>query len=505
MKTKLLILLLVLGLPAAALAYFLTGRVDVDSLIVVPVAKGDLQVKLRSTGKLEAEKSTRITTNIAWQSIVFLAPEGQLVKKGDKLVEFAREELEEQARNARAELRVSEARLEEAKKALEAARLQALRDIEMKKADLAIAQLELHNLRSLPRPDDVKEADVELRRANAVLAAAKEEYDRLVRLSAADVGIVLQQDMRETKQAYEKAKGEQETATLERRLVLQGAHPDEIKEAELKVSQCEIKLAQTEKGLPEQTKQLEATVEKAKAEADKFKNQLQKREEELRDTEIKAPEDGMVVYRIVETKKIAKGMKVWKGSGIMDLPNLSKMIIKAKVRESQIDLVAVGQTASIQVDALPGRVFTGKVTEKGKVAKDITEGEVVGWGEARADSGVKIFDVTVTLDQSDPEILRPNLITRIEILASTLKGVTYVPTDAVAEKDGKKTASVYAGGRLRPREVKVGQSVDDLVVITEGLQPGERVCLGPKGEAASGRKPVTKRGEKGGTAGVNGD
>ncbi|MBM4086727.1 MAG: hypothetical protein FJ272_18225, partial [Planctomycetes bacterium] len=150
MKTKLLILLLVLGLPAAALAYFLTGRVDVDSLIVVPVAKGDLQVKLRSTGKLEAEKSTRITTNIAWQSIVFLAPEGQLVKKGEKLVEFAREELEEQARSARAELRVSEARLEEAKKALEAARLQALRDIEMKKADLAIAQLELHNLRSLP-------------------------------------------------------------------------------------------------------------------------------------------------------------------------------------------------------------------------------------------------------------------------------------------------------------------------------------------------------------------
>jgi multidrug efflux pump subunit AcrA (membrane-fusion protein) len=52
-----------------------------------------------------------------------------------------------------------------------------------------------------------------------------------------------------------------------------------------------------------------------------------------------------------------------------------------------------------------------------------------------------------------------------------------VPLEAVFEKDGRPVVYVMARGGARPREVVLGPSNQDFVVVEQGLRAGERVAL----------------------------
>jgi multidrug efflux pump subunit AcrA (membrane-fusion protein) len=72
---------------------------------------------------------------------------------------------------------------------------------------------------------------------------------------------------------------------------------------------------------------------------------------------------------------------------------------------------------------------------------------------------------------------------RVEIEVEERARALYVPLDAVFEKDGRHV--VYpAGRRPRPREVVLGPSNADFVVIEKGLARGERVLLREPGTGA---------------------
>jgi HlyD family secretion protein len=96
--------------------------------------------------------------------------------------------------------------------------------------------------------------------------------------------------------------------------------------------------------------------------------------------------------------------------------------------------------------------------------------------EEKERRGTKFFGVTVEVNESEPR-LRPGMTARVEIQVEERAKALFVPLEAVFEKDGGPLCYVAQGRRLRPREVALGPSNQDFVVVEKGLRKGERVAL----------------------------
>ncbi len=75
-------------------------------------------------------------------------------------------------------------------------------------------------------------------------------------------------------------------------------------------------------------------------------------------------------------------------------------------------------------------------------------------------------------------LLRPGLLSDIEIFVEKIPNAIYVPNQAVLEKDGREFVYVQEKGRFEPRFVKIARRSEAVTVIAENLKPGEVVSLG---------------------------
>ena len=149
---------------------------------------------------------------------------------------------------------------------------------------------------------------------------------------------------------------------------------------------------------------------------------------------------------------------------ILILPDISKMVVETRVRETDIHKVERNQKVSVRVDAYPDLRLTGTVTLVGTLAQ-----------EEKERRGAKFFGVKILVNESEPR-LRPGMTARVEIEVEERESAVSIPLEAVFEKDGRHV--VYpATRRPRPREVVLGPSNADFVVVEKGLAAGERVLL----------------------------
>jgi len=82
----------------------------------------------------------------------------------------------------------------------------------------------------------------------------------------------------------------------------------------------------------------------------------------------------------------------------------------------------------------------------------------------------------VQVNESDPR-LRPGMTAAVEIQVERRPKAVRVPLEAVFEKDGRHVCYVATRRGLVPREVVLGPSNRDFVVIEQGLRQGDRVAL----------------------------
>jgi membrane fusion protein (multidrug efflux system) len=76
------------------------------------------------------------------------------------------------------------------------------------------------------------------------------------------------------------------------------------------------------------------------------------------------------------------------------------------------------------------------------------------------------------------QILRPGQYGRVRILLDTRRGALLVPQRAVQELQSIYTVAVIdSGNKVAFRTVKVGQKVDSLWVVEDGLKPGEQIVV----------------------------
>lgn len=212
--------------------------------------------------------------------------------------------------------------------------------------------------------------------------------------------------------------------------------------------------------------QLKGDVEKAEVEVQRAVDRVSEARRELEQMTIAAPISGLVVYMEIwkgsQMAKVQEGDSPWPGQGLVNLPDLSEMMVNTTVSEVDASLVDTLQAVTVTLDAFAGMEYRGKVTRKGTLArkKDPT-------------SNINVFDVEVTILDHDDN-LKPGMSASCRIIVDRIPDVVSAPLEAIFEKEGRTV--VYLANR-REREVEVGRKNDTSIEIVSGLEAGDKVCL----------------------------
>jgi RND family efflux transporter MFP subunit len=283
-----------------------------------------------------------------------------------------------------------------------------------------------------------------------------------------------------TKLAYDEA-----MLDLKKTIMLAEIEQEKLK---LKYEQAEKKYQQTLKKMESQNRSNQADLnvlneKKTKAQAD-----YDMAKKSLDDMTLRSPKDGLVVLKEIwkgmGMSKVQEGDQVWPGFPIVEIPDLSAMELKMHLNEVDVSSVKPEQEAFIRIDAFPDKVFEGKVE---RVASMATKKD---W-----DAKIKTFEAIVSLDEMD-ERMRPGMTCQVDIISQRIPDVVSVPIEAVFEREGKTVVYVVGSRSAKQREVELGKRSTTHIIVTEGLDQGERIALrdpfaGPEAEEATTPQKVS--------------
>jgi HlyD family secretion protein len=218
-----------------------------------------------------------------------------------------------------------------------------------------------------------------------------------------------------------------------------------------------------------------------------------------------APFDGIVTNEPVrEGETVVVGIQNAQGSTMMTLADMSVITAEVKVDETDIVNVALGQSADVSVDALPGKVFKGHITEVGDQALLRSTGAATSTTTSGTEEA-KDFKVVVTLDETSDD-LRPGLSSTAKITTARKDNVLTIPIQAltlytpptvdskghvttVAASSGPAVAvkpqqGVFVlrkeGSKLRAVFVPVTTGITGTtdIEVTSGLNAGDQIVTG---------------------------
>jgi len=253
-----------------------------------------------------------------------------------------------------------------------------------------------------------------------------------------------------------------------------------------------------------------AQLDQVRSQLDQGKAVLVHTKDILSKTTYVSPINGIVSYLPVRMGEyVVPGIQNATGSFLMTLSDMSVVTSEVKVDETDIVNVKIGQEAEVTIDAVPGKVFKGKVTEIGSQAVLRSSG-LATTQTTTSNQEAKDFKVVVTLE-NPPENLRPGLSTTAKIKTAERKNAIAIPIQALAvrsrkdleeavknakkggnvtlaapppaaqgdpKKDEVQGIFVVNGKKAVFRPVETGISGVTDIEITKGLQEGDEIVVG---------------------------
>src|ERR1700676_2586985 len=256
---------------------------------------------------------------------------------------------------------------------------------------------------------------------------------------------------------------------------------------------------------------LKAMLQQMGSQLDQSRAVLVRTKDVLQKTTYVSPINGIVSYLPVRLGEyVVPGIQNANGSFLMTLSDMSVVTSEVKVDETDIVNIKIGQDADVTIDAIPGKIFKGKVTEIGSQAVLRSSG-LATTQTTTSNQEAKDFKVVVTLE-NPPDNLRPGLSTTAKIKTAERKNAIAIPIQALAvrsrkdldaaakaaKKDGNVTLAappppapgsdpkkdeiqgvfVVNGNKAVFRPVETGISGITDIEITKGVQEGDEIVVG---------------------------
>lgn len=251
--------------------------------------------------------------------------------------------------------------------------------------------------------------------------------------------------------------------------------------ARLGLSDKEQKLRETDTVLASGRAATRATVGGLEGKLERAQAEVGRTSRGLQALVIRAPTDGLMVvldnWRAGQfgqgSRPFQVGDGAWAGAQIAELPDLSSARMTAMVDEVDRSRLAVGQQATVRIDAVADAELPARLVSIGTIAKTDMGS---GWPPKRG------FELVLELTKGEPR-LRPGMTAVARVAVGSYDRQILVPSRALFPRGGRTIAYVLTQRGPEPRFVSVAHRNDDITAIASGLQPGDRVALAPPADA----------------------
>jgi RND family efflux transporter MFP subunit len=319
-------------------------------------------------------------------------------------------------------------------------------DLAASKASLAQAKARLDEMVAGARPDEIHQAESLLTQAQARSKFALQDFERAQQL----YGTISKQEFDRSKSNYDEAKANVEHQEQALSLLKAGARIEQVDGAKADVARCQ------------------ANVDRAQVWFDS--------------TRIASPIKGTVLEKHAELGERVNPEVI--AAGLCTIADLSEMEVEVDVQERELTNVSIGQPCRIEPEAYPGQFYQGRVARIMPVAN--------------RQRGV--VQIRVKVINNDDKLL-PDMNCRVVVLKAESTFAPddklRVPTAAILGEPDSPVLFVLDGPIARRRPVKLGATDKGMVVVKEGLFPGERVAIPSDLSLGDGQlvKPVTNDGK----------
>ncbi|MCW2276856.1 efflux RND transporter periplasmic adaptor subunit [Heliophilum fasciatum] len=196
-----------------------------------------------------------------------------------------------------------------------------------------------------------------------------------------------------------------------------------------------------------------ASVAAAQASVEQSRATIAQTQVDLDNTRITSPIAGTVT-----SKNADVGEVVSSSTAPFVVMNLSRVEVMVNISEDDINQVRTGMPAEVTVTAAAPEPFQGQVSRMSPAA----------------DSKTKMYPVWVTIDNPQG-LLKPGMFAEVHLLTQVRENAVMVPSEAIAERAGKKVIYVLDGDKAAERNVTTGQVGEKQTEITAGVQAGETI------------------------------
>lgn len=410
-------------------------------LIIDQVSSGPFDHIVLEQGELESSSNVEVVCEVRARSggsgtpILWVIPEGTVVKKGDKLVELDDAALKTALRDKKIVVIGAEAQVAAAEAAVEQAKIARQEYLE------GLFETEERAIQS------------EMALAEQGLRKAQLELQSTERLVAR--GLVKSLQLEADQFAVANNRNLLESAENRLRVLQNLTRQKMLVEFDSAIDSAEAQLAAAMGSLEEEQTDL-ADIQR-----------------QLELCTIYAPSDGVVTHANVYSSRggsaetvIEAGSVVRERQTLIRLPDPKRMQVRAKVNESRITLIDVGMPAKIRVDAVPNMELLGRVIRVNRYA------EPGSWFS----TSVKEYATIVEIIDPPPTI-RTGMTAEARIFVKQIPDALQVPIQAIYEHGGKTYCLVQKGGSMETREVTIGATNDKKATIVSGVDLNDNVVL----------------------------
>jgi RND family efflux transporter MFP subunit len=451
---------------------------QLDDMAVHTVKPGNLQVSVVESGYLEAGRSEGVYCQVeGGTTIIWIKPEGSVVKKGDLICELDSAALRDDLVNQRITTKSAEANYQNATLAREVA------EIALKEYVEGVFVSELQAVKS-----EIAAAETAGQKAEERLERTRRAHNRLDGVLTAKAGARTPSDILAELDIEDRLDAAQQTIERERTTLKFAVAKRRVLEEYTRPKTIKALTADLE------TKRSVELARKATWELEEGKGK--KLERQIMACTIRAPADGTLVYandpRFASRRSIEVGATIRERQKIVSIEDLSgPMQVNVKVDESNIRWIIPKMRARVRVAPYADQTLTGTVTDVSPLP------------DAKGFSGPdrNVYTAHVRLAERLPE-LRPGMTGEVELLVDERSNVLSVPVTAVVHYHDKDHVAVKLGeGVWQWRVVRVGASNGKDVEIKQGLARGEQVIVNPSALPSGAAKreavrepaePVTK-------------
>jgi len=400
------------------------------------VAREDFESFVTESGDIESSNNVEIRCEVksegrAGTTILEIVEEGTIVKEGDLLIQFDDSVIKQNLTQMEIVVATDE------KSVIEA-------DAELKKAEQTLEEYKdgLYLVELETFESELFQAESRLKSAQDVLAHSERMFRK---------GFVTQTQLEADQLNVETAQLTASASKTKLHVLKEFTRKKKISEYESEIEKHEatVKAARFTLTLSQQRR-------------DEIKGQVDK-------CRVLAPSNGQVVYandlqrsnRVV----IEEGAQIREGQVVIRLPNQQKMQVNARINDSKITQVKVGNPVTVELDVSPDLPVEGIVTKVNRFPFPRQ------WYGGPIEYGAEI---TIS---NPPLQLTPGQRAKVRIFVEERKGVLTLPIQAVIEKSGSHYCLVRSQQReWMTRKVDIGSNNGSFVIVNDGVAEGEVVA-----------------------------